>query len=218
MPHHSYIFFDVRESIHDVPLSTCTEYKKDFVAYLTKTKGIHVYTYATLGLKPNTRFMFHIHATTVDEVQIFLRDLLKTDLGRYLTITHTLMGMTRSSQYNPHHAPQESIPETPHRYLVVYPFTKTIEWHLLPYEERRNIMKAHVEVGKKFSSDISQLLLYSFGIDDHEFIVSYQMDSLEPFQTLVMELRGTEARRYTQNDVPIFTCIRMSETETIEMI
>jgi chlorite dismutase len=80
------------------------------------------------------------------------------------------------------------------------------------------MMKAHIDVGLKFSANISQLLLYSFGIDDHEFIVSYQMDTLEEFQTLVMELRGTEGRRYTKNDTPIFTCISMSLLDALSMV
>jgi len=143
---------------------------------------------------------------------------LHTPLGRHLSISYSLMGQTRSSQYNPTKPPAASAPETPHKYLTVYPFVKTIEWHLLPFEERRNIMKAHVDVGRKFSSSISQLLLYSFGIDDHEFVVSYQMDSLEEFQTLVMELRGTEARRHTVSDTPIFTCIHMPLEEALQMV
>ena len=79
-------------------------------------------------------------------------------------------------------------------------------------------MKAHVEVGRKHSKKVSPRLLYSYGIDDHEFIVSYQMDDLGDFVQLVMDMRGTESRRHTKNDLPIFTCIHMPLTEALEML
>ena len=162
--------------------------------------------------------MLHVNAETPDAIQLLVRDLSHTALGTHLSISYALLGMTRSSQYNPKHPPQESAFDTAHRYLVVYPFTKTVEWHLMPYDERRAIMKAHVDVGRKFSEKISQMLLYSYGIDDHEFIVSYQMDDLEEFQTLVMEMRETESRRHTKNDLPIFTCIHMPINEALDML
>ena len=79
-------------------------------------------------------------------------------------------------------------------------------------------MKAHVDVGRTFSEKISQMLLYSYGIDDHEFIVSYQMDDLEEFQKLVMAMRETESRRHTKNDLPIFTCIHRPLAEALKML
>ena len=216
MPYHSYIFFDGSPSLQTI--KNFGGAQKEFAACALGRKDIRVRAYATLALKSSTRFMLHLNATQPAAMQELVRDLLHTRLGRHLNISYTLLGMTRASQYNPAKPPKQSAPDTPHRYLVVYPFTKTIEWHLLPYEERRAMMKAHVDVGRKYSSTISQLLLYSFGIDDHEFIVSYQMDDLEEFQTLVMELRGTEGRRYTKSDTPIFTCVHMPLGEALGML
>ncbi len=211
MPYHSYIFFD---GIPGAPKKA----KEAFAKRIAKEKRVRTRAYATLGFKRGTHFMLHCNTKAPDIIQEFIRDLLHTELGKYLRISYTLLGMTRSSQYNPKKPPAQSAPEAPHRYLVVYPFTKTVEWHLLPYDERRAMMKAHVEVGRAYASSISQLLLYSFGIDDHEFIVSYQMDDLDEFQQLVMELRGTEGRRYTKNDTPIFTCTHMPVAEALEML
>jgi chlorite dismutase len=218
MPYHSYIFFDVEPSIHTLSPDALQKSKAAFIDCVEKDPSMHIETYGTLALRAGMRFMLHINAQTVDSIQLLVRDLLHTPLGAHLRVTYTLMGMTRASQYNPDRPPKESALDAPHRYLVVYPFTKTIEWHLLPYDARRAIMKAHVDVGRKYSAAIAQMLLYSYGIDDHEFIVSYQMDSLEEFQKLVMEMRGTESRRYTKNDLPIFTCIHMTLGEALEML
>jgi chlorite dismutase len=218
MPFHSYLVFDALPSVNALSSARHAQAKKEFAACIKKNKKVRVEAYATLAFKAGTRFMLHVNASTPEDIQNFARDLLHTALGKHLTITYTLFGTTRSSQYNPHKAPAASAPEAPHTYLVVYPFTKTIEWHLLPYEERRTIMKAHVDVGRKYSKTISQLLLYAFGIDDHEFIVSYQMDSLEEFQSLVMEMRATESRRHTERDTPIFTGVHMPIAEALRVV
>ncbi len=218
MRYHSYIFFDVCQSFPVPSAAKINTYKKGFAAIVENNVDVGVRAYGTLALKSGTRFMLHMNAGSPDAIQLLTRNLLHSELGRLLTIRYTLMGITRSSQYNPKSAPKESVPDMPHRYLVVYPFTKTIEWYLMPYDERRGIMKSHVDVGRKFSKNISQLLLYSYGIDDHEFIVSYQMSDLEEFQTLVMEMRETESRRHTKNDLPIFTCIHMSLPEALDMV
>jgi chlorite dismutase len=218
MPYHSYIFFDVEPSVNTLDKTSLDSAKKAFIACIEKNADVRVRSYATLALRSGTRFMLHINAPTPDAIQLLVRDLLHTALGAHLRVAYTLLGLIRTSQYNPKHPPKPSAPDAPHRYLVVYPFTKTIEWHFVPYEERRNIMKAHVDVGRKYSATISQMLLYAYGIDDHEFIVSYQMNSLEEFQTLVMDMRETESRRHTKNDLPIFTCIHMALAEALDMV
>jgi chlorite dismutase len=218
MPFHSYIFFDAEPGITTLPKAKLEKAKETFLDCLKERPDLRSTMYATLALKTGTRFMIHVNAPTPDAVQLLVRDLLHTPLGEHLRVAHTLLGLMRTSQYNPAHPPKEADWDAPHRYLVVYPFTKTTEWHLMPYEERRAIMKAHVDVGRKHSEKISQRLLYSYGIDDHEFIVSYQMDDLEAFQTLVMDMRETESRRHTKNDLPIFTCIHVEPEEALSML
>jgi chlorite dismutase len=216
MPH-SYIFFDSEPSIASLSKDDLRAYKDAFAALIANRPEVRTRAYATLAFKAGMRFMLHLHADEASTIQDFVRDLLHTDLGQHLKITYTLLGLRRPSPYNPKGTLSEE--ENPERkYLIVYPFTKTIGWHLLPKEERGRIMKDHVAVGRTFNESISQLLLYSYGIDDHEFIVSYQTDSLLDFQTLVMELRGTEGRGHTLRDTPIFTCTRQTIQKALEMI
>lgn len=217
MPYHSYIFFDVEQSLQKLPKAKLVKAKKDFAALVSKRTGVRHQAYATLGFKAGTRFALNFNAKTPEDIQNLIRDLMHSELGKNLKITYTLFGMTRSSQYNPNKPPTEAEWDRPHKYLVVYPFTKTVEWHLKPYDERRQIMWEHVKVGKAHSEKISQRLLYSFGLDDHEFIVSYYMDDLEAFVQLVMDMRETESRRHTKNDLPIFTCIHMPLSQALEM-
>jgi chlorite dismutase len=218
MQFHSYIFFDATPALYTASKPSLAKAKKECIAVIKKAKDARVHAYATLALRTHSRFALHINAASADAIQLLIRGIMRTSLGAYIQISYTLLGCTRASPYNPKHAPKEADWDLAHRYLVVYPFTKTTEWHLMPYEERRNIMKAHVDVGRTFSDRIAQRLLYSYGIDDHEFIVSYQMDSLEEFQSLVMAMRETESRRQTKNDLPILTCIHMPLSEALEML
>lgn len=121
---------------------------------------------------------------------------------------HALWGFTRPSQYTKTRSTQEIDPFETSRmpYLIVYPFVKTVEWYLMSREARQGMMNEHIRIGKQYPQ-ITQLLLYSFGLQDQEFIVVYETDDLTLFSDLVYELRDSEARRFTERDTPLFTAI-----------
>jgi chlorite dismutase len=218
MPFHSYFFFDIELSIKSLSVAELSAAKESFLLFVSQEKNVRIQAYATLGFKAGNRFVLVVNAAKPEALQLFLRDALHTTLGTHLRVSYTLFGMSRTSQYRHAEAAVEMDWDLDHKYLVVYPFTKTIEWHLLPLEERRAIMKGHVDVGREHSEKIAQRLLYSYGIDDHEFIVSYYMNDLEAFVQLVIDMRATESRRHTKNDLPIFTGIHMPLAEALEML
>jgi chlorite dismutase len=47
--------------------------------------------------------------------------------------------------------------------------------------------------------------VYSFGVQDQEFVVVYEMENLYRFSELVNELRGSDGRAYTERDTPLYT-------------
>lgn len=125
-----------------------------------------------------------------------------------------LWGFTRPSQYTKTRSTQELEPFQGGRgtFLVVYPFVKSAEWYLAPREQRHEMMMGHIKVGKQYP-EITQLLLYSFGLQDQEFVVVYEMADVQQFSRLVEELRGTAARPYTVRDWPLHAGIRQTEAE-----
>lgn len=199
MQYHSYIL------LTSLSNNLTATVKKEFLEKL-KTKKVVVNSYATLGLKANTNILLWFQSDSLEEIQDLIKKLMHTKLGRNLIITQTLLGMTRPTQYSPKSEGHLKTDRKGKKYLVIYPFTKTKEWYQLPFERRKKLMWGHVQIGKKHP-EIEQLLLYSFGVDDSEFIVSYETDDLSDFQTLVMELRSDKVRMYTQKDTPIFTCV-----------
>jgi chlorite dismutase len=138
---------------------------------------------------------------------------------RYLRLTDTLWGYTRPSQYSrAQRSTQEIDPFAERRlpYLVIYPFVKTTEWYLKPREERQRMMNEHIRVGKQYP-EISQLLLYSFGVQDQEFVVVYEMADLREFSELVADLRATEGRLFTVRDTPLHTCMWHPAEQTLAL-
>jgi chlorite dismutase len=119
-----------------------------------------------------------------------------------------LWGYTRPSVYSRAPSPQEIDPFTAERqtYLVLYPFVKTINWYLLNKDTRQGMMNEHIRIGHQYP-EIKQLLLYSFGVQDQEFIVVYETENLYRFSELVNELRSSDVRLYTGRDTPVYTGI-----------
>jgi chlorite dismutase len=130
----------------------------------------------------------------------------------------SLWGLTRPSQYSKARSKQEIDPFSEERkpYLIIYPFSKTTEWYLMSREARQGMMNEHIRIGKQYE-DISQLLLYSFGLQNQEFVVVYETDDLTRFSDLVNGLRDTEARRYTLRDTPLHTAIYHPAEETLAL-
>ena len=131
---------------------------------------------------------------------------------------HVLWGMTRPSEYSrAAKSAQEIDPFAAERspYLVMYPFTKTADWYLFGRETRQGMMNEHIRIGKQFT-EITQLLLYSFGLQDQEFVVVYETDDLTLFSRLVYDLRDTEARRYTKADTPLHTGVLVTPEQWMQ--
>jgi chlorite dismutase len=74
-----------------------------------------------------------------------------------------------------------------------------------------------MKVGHAFP-EVRQLLAYSFGLDDMDFLVAYETDDLPKFGELVRALRGTESRLSTVRDTPILTGIHRPIEEITEIL
>ena len=135
---------------------------------------------------------------------------------RYVRPVQSLWGYTRVSMYARGKSEQDMDPfdDGRQKYFVAYPFSKTKDWYLMSMDARQGQMNEHIKLGKTYP-EIKQLLLYSFGLQDQEFVVAYEMADLPKFSKLVNELRATEARRHTLLDTPLITGIHRTREEFI---
>ena len=177
--------------------------------------GVTSVLYSSIGLQPGVDLLLWRTAASVDQLELGASALLRSAMGGWLAVTHSFLGRSGPSQYVSRQTAQEQgMTGTPDRagYLVVYPFTKSATWYLTPREERQAAMTEHMQVGRRYPS-VRQALAYSFGLDDQDFVVSYETDDLGAFGDLVRDLRGTESRRETVNDTPILLGSLRSSTE-----
>jgi len=137
-------------------------------------------------------------------------------LRSYIKPTQTLWGLTRVSMYSRGKSAQDMDAFDGERasYFVAYPFSKTKDWYLMSMDARQGQMNEHIKLGKQYP-EIKQLLLYSFGLQDQEFVVAYETENLGQFSELVNGLRSTEARRHTALDTPLITAIHRTPEEFV---
>jgi chlorite dismutase len=164
--------------------------------------------YSTVGTRGDADLLLLSQSPILEEIHTFHVVLGQSGLARWASTPNSYLAMTKPSPYSE----AESRPEictSERKYLFVYPFEKKREWYRLPLQERQRIMAKHIEVGRRYP-EISINTAYSFGLDDQEFVVSFEGDDPGEFLELVQDLRGTESSSYTLRDTPIFTCVAMS--------
>ena len=177
------------------------------------------HSYSTIGLRAEGELLLWRMAASLEAVEESAADLLASGIGRWLTPTISMIGLTRPSQYvkRPTRQEQSMFRGDRASYLVVYPFVKSVDWYLSSAEERQEVMRGHMKVGHAYPQ-VRQLLAYSFGLDDQEFIVAYETDELVAFQDLVRDLRETESRRSTVRDTPTVTGIHRPLGEILALL
>lgn len=175
-------------------------------AAASAAERVRTFTYSMVGLRADVDLLLWRLGPSVEALEETAAGLLGTGMGRHMTVGYTMLGMVKPSQYvkKPTTQEQAMFAGSRRAYLIVYPFVKTSEWYLLEREARQAMMNEHMKVGHQYPM-VQQLLAYSFGLDDQEFIVAYETDDLEAFVDLVYALRMTEGRKYTQRDTPILT-------------
>jgi len=95
----------------------------------------------------------------------------------------------------------------PQKFVLVYPFTKTREWYLLPQAQRQKLLDHHINVSEKHPQ-VTLNTTYSFVIGDHDFMLAFECDDLVDFQNIIMELRQTKVSAYVAVDTPMITCVK----------
>jgi len=178
------------------------------VENIINNSGIMYRTYSNLGLRDDADFLFWFAAKTVEEIQVVIEKLYKTVFGKYIIPSRTYLSCTRPSLYVQEQKAHGFLTgNDPKKHVIVYPFTKTREWYLLPKEKRQEIMDEHIEVSKKYPQIVLNTT-YSFGIHDEDFMLAFEVDDIKDFQDLIMDLRETQVSTYVKNDIPMIVCVK----------
>jgi chlorite dismutase len=219
-----YTFFKLLPSWRALDHESRERSKLEFKLSLERySERMIVRSFSLLGTRGDADFMLWTISERLEDFQELISDILRSSLGKHLALPYSYLSMTRRSEYikDHRHPGQEgdSLKKIPGdaKYLFVYPFVKKREWYSLPAETRQRMMLDHVRIGHKYPS-VKINTSYSFGLDDQEFVLSFESDYPSDFLELVMELRSSDASKYTELETPIFTCVSSSTEELLKLI
>jgi chlorite dismutase len=219
----SYSFFKVAPTFRGLAPEEQADLKLELIGIIRGfQRRMLLRAYSLVGLRGDMDLLLWQVADEVDAFNALARAIYSTAIAPYLQTPHSLLGMTRRSTYDlglNDAAAEERLVIQPGdgKYLFVYPFVKTRAWYALPVDARQRMMTEHIRVGRQYPQ-FKLNTIYSFGLDDQEFVVAFEGDSTAGFLDLVMELRETEASAYTLRDTPTFTCINMSLPAVLDSI
>lgn len=221
----NFAFFKVLPEWRRLPIAERREHKDEAARVLQRwdCEEMRVLTYTTAGLRGDCDFMLWRISYSLECLNAAHSDFMKTQLGGYLDVTHSLLGMTRRSQYLIGH--EKDDPQAFHsyikpggsKYLVVYPFSKTREWYLRPFEERQRVVHEQVRAAEEFRR-VRLNTVYSIGVDDNEFVIALETDYLEDVVDMAMRLREVENSLHILKDIPRLTCMAAPTEQMLERL
>jgi chlorite dismutase len=219
-----YAFFKVHAEWRRLSARDRDEHKQELAAAIAPfADRFMLRTYSTVGMRGDVDFMLWGASERLEDHHEMAAAISATRLGAYLATPYSYLAMTKRSIYVDRHAHEgqegsrTEIRPPSTKYLFIYPFVKTRPWYRLPMEERQAIMTEHIRIGHKYPS-VRIHTTYSFGLDDQEFVVSFDTDSPGDFLDLVMELRESVSSTYTERDTPIFSCIAMPIEQALDAL
>jgi chlorite dismutase len=218
---HHFAFFSFTDEYYSLPGPERSRVNREWLDCLRQASGqVEIFQVYPAGENSDLLVWSALEASSSEDAARFFSSFAAgTNQHRqYVQPSTILWGFTKPSQYTKTRSTQEMDAFSGDRkpYLVVYPFAKTASWYMMSREARQGMMNEHIRIGKQYP-EINQLLLYSFGLQDQEFIVVYETDDLGMFSDLVYELRSSEARRYTERDTPLFTAVYHPAEETLAL-
>jgi len=188
----------------------------DNLVEVANTK-IKVRVYSTLGLREDADIMLWMISDSIEKTQVMTSKVYSTVLGKYLAQSYVFLSAAHPSVYSSKVTPRFMTDEQPMKYCIVYPFVKSREWYLLPFEERKKMMEEHIMVGRKFPQ-VRLNTTTSFGLDDQDFMLAFETEDLMSFQELIIQLRETKVSKYVVRDTPMIVCVYKGVEEIIKSL
>jgi chlorite dismutase/heme-degrading monooxygenase HmoA len=165
--------------------------------------------YSVLGTEADL-LLLHLRPETAD-VDALKRRFERTELARFTDRTDSYVSVTEASGYTDRAREffegdldedsglakyirsrlEPTLPDDEH--LCFYPMSKRRDpeynWYDLPFDERREHMEAHGEVGREYGGKVSQMITASTGFEDYEWGVTLFAGDATEVKDLLYEMR-----------------------------
>lgn len=218
-----FAFYKVDPTWRRLPEAKQADQKRELLAAIEGfNRRMLLRPYSTMGTRADAELLLWQISESPLPFQELASAIMQTRMGAYLNMTYSFFSQTKRSIYEIRDNPEEDaerliIQPSEAKYVFVYPFIKTRDWYQMTLPARQGMMDEHIVIGRKYPS-VKLNTTYCFGLDDYEFIVAFETDEPSDFLDLVQELRESEASRYTLQDTPLFSCINMRLSETLDAL
>jgi peroxiredoxin len=173
--------------------------------------------YDVAGFRADADFMIWTHAEKVEDLQATYRDFRRTSLGRVSDPVWSVVALHRPAEFNKSHVPAFIAGEDAGDYVCVYPFVRSLEWYLLPDDERRKMLVEHGMAGREYP-DVRANTVPAFALGDYEWILAFEGPDLGRIVELMWKLRYTDARRHVREETPFFTGPRVGVEQLVNAL
>jgi hydrogen peroxide-dependent heme synthase len=170
-------------------------------AALESTAAVLRGAYTVTGYRADADLLLWLVGPTADDVQNALIAFRRTALGRALRPVWSGIGVHREAEFAKSHTPAFMRGEPPCKYVSVYPYVRSLEWYLLPEDERSEMLREHGLMGRS-RPEVRANTVSAFALGDYEWLLAFECDELEPIVDLMRHLRGAQARRHTREELP----------------
>lgn len=179
------------------------EFLEKWEASQERKEGSHA-LYTIVGQKAD--FLIMLLRPTLNELDEIETAFNKTMFADYTIPTYSYVSVVELSNYLPANDVDPETdpyiqsrlkPELPKwEHICFYPMDKRREgndnWYMLSMEERREMMKSHGLIGRKYAGRVKQIITGSVGFDDWEWGVTLFAHDVLEFKKLVYEMRFDE--------------------------
>lgn len=160
--------------------------------------------YDVAGMPAAADLLVWLHGPSAEDLQEALRRFHRDALAGTADLVWSAFGVHRQAEFSREHAPAFLLGVEPKSWLTVYPFVRSLEWYLLPEEERRAMLAEHGRMGRDHP-EVAANTVAAFALGDYEWLLGLEADELTDLVDLMRHLRGSEARRHVRLEVPFYT-------------
>ena len=173
--------------------------------------------YDVSGLRADADLMIWLTGDDAQKLQAALRSLRRTEALAALTPRWNALGVHRDAEFTRNHAPSFMRGLPPKQWVSVYPFVRSLDWYILPEDERRGMLGEHGLKGRDYPQ-VQPNTVAAFALGDYEWILALEAEDPIHLVDMMRHLRATEARRHVREEVPFFTGRLITLDELAEVL
>lgn len=173
--------------------------------------------YDVSGLRADADLMIWLTGDDAQKLQAALRSLRRAEALAALTPRWNALGVHRDAEFTRNHAPSFMRGLPPKQWVSVYPFVRSLDWYILPEDERRGMLGEHGLKGRDYPQ-VQPNTVAAFALGDYEWILALEAEDPIHLVDMMRHLRATEARRHVREEVPFFTGRLITLDELAEVL